>query len=472
MKTLIKQKRSINADDNLVVILNKKSDLDFISLSREEKIYLTKKLKQKQEIIYINQYQRWLQFVYIKDLRDKNKLLENYRLSGNKLLEKCGSASSLLIIDTINDKEAIIALAEGISLGNYEYNTHKSLNKEVSLKTIYLYKNDFKDEINELQQLVDSVYLCRDLVNSPFSHLKASDLAKAAQEAGKVSGFKTEVLTKKKIESLKMGGLLAVNQGSLDGPTFTIMEYKSKTAKNEKPIVLVGKGIVYDTGGLSLKPTTNSMDMMKVDMGGGACVIGAMYAIAANKLNVHVVGLVPATDNRPSGNAYAPGDVVKMHSGATVEVLNTDAEGRMILADALSFAKKYNPEIVIDLATLTGAAARCIGHFGIVSMHQKAKQYHKKLRDSGNKVHERLAELPFWDDYGSLIKSEVADIKNLGGGFGGAITAGKFLAHFTDYPWIHLDIAGPTFVKEKYGYRGKGATGIGVRLLYNFVKNY
>jgi leucyl aminopeptidase len=196
-----------------------------------------------------------------------------------------------------------------------------------------------------------------------------------------------------------------------------------------------------------------------------------MHAIAVNKIPIYVIALVPATDNRPSGNAYAPGDVIYMHDGTSVEVLNTDAEGRLVLADALSFAKKYKPELVIDLATLTGAAAASIGHFGIVSMHEGAEKEHATLKKIGEQTHERLAEMPFWSDYDELIKSDVADIKNLGGAFGGAITAGKFLAHFADYPWIHLDIAGPTFVKEKYGYRGKGATGMGVRLLYQFIKN-
>ena len=212
------------------------------------------------------------------------------------------------------------------------------------------------------------------------------------------------------------------------------------------------------------------MDLMKTDMGGAGTEIGAMHAIASNKLPVNVIALIPATDNRPSGNAYAPGDVITMHNETTVEVLNTDAEGRLILADALSYAKKYNPDIVIDLATLTGAAAQAIGHYGIVSMHKNSIKDHNELKDAGNEMHERLAEFPFWDDYDKLLDSDIADIKNIGGSFAGAITAGKFLSKFISYPWIHLDIAGPTFVKERYGYRGKGATGIGVRLLYNFIK--
>ena len=331
-------------------------------------------------------------------------------------------------------------------------------------------KNSTKKDIEELQNIVNSVYLTRDLVNEPFSHLTATDLANQTKKTGKSSGFKTTVFNKKKIESLKMGGLLAVNKGSIDEPTFTIMEWKPKNAKNKKPMVLVGKGIVYDTGGLSLKPTANSMDLMKIDMGGAGTVIGAMKAISSNKLPVHVIALVPATDNRPSGNAYAPGDIITMHDGTSVEVLNTDAEGRLVLADALSYAKKFNPELVIDLATLTGAAVSAIGHYGFVSMYENAEKEHAELKEVGDIVHERLAEFPFWSDYDELIKSDIADIKNLGGPYGGAITAGKFLAHFVNYPFIHIDLPG-VYAKSKYGYRGKGATGMGVRLLYHFIKN-
>ena len=209
---------------------------------------------------------------------------------------------------------------------------------------------------------------------------------------------------------------------------------------------------MYDTGGLSLKTTSNSMDLMKIDMGGAGTVIGAMQAIAANKINKHVIALLPATDNRPSGNAYAPGDVIRMYDGTTVEVLNTDAEGRLInLADALSFAKKYNPELVIDLATLTGSAVAAIGNYGSVSMHENAEKQHAELKKTGDLINEKLAEFPFWDDYNSLLESEIADIKNIGGPHAGAITAGKFLANFINYPWIHIDLSA-VYSKINYGY--------------------
>jgi leucyl aminopeptidase len=213
------------------------------------------------------------------------------------------------------------------------------------------------------------------------------------------------------------------------------------------------------------------MDLMKCDMAGGAAVGCAMYAIAKAKLNVHVIGLVPATDNRPGFNAFAPGDVITMMDGTTVEMLNSDAEGRMILADALHYAKRYKPELTIDLATLTGAAAAAIGSFGIVAMGNAKQKQKDKLYTSGFNVHERIAEFPFWEEYDELIKSDIADQKNIGGPYGGSITAGKFLVKYTDYPYYHLDIAGPAFLTGKDSYRGKGGTGYGVRLLFDFFKN-
>jgi len=470
MKTIIKRKLSFSNNDNLILICNKKNKLSKFKLQDNELKFINKEWKKNEEIIYINQYNRCLFIVNPNFIKEKNKHIESLRLIGFKLQSQISSFNNIMIIDVQKKQEDVLAITEGIALSNYTYTRHKSVKKKYKLSTIYLCKNSNRDKINELQNLINSVYLTRDLVNEPFSHLTANQLAKEAQKAGRQSGFKTTIFNKKKIIKLKMGGLLAVNKGSIDDPTFTIMEWKPKNKINTQPLVLVGKGIVFDTGGLSLKPTLNSMDMMKVDMGGAATVIGIMNAIASNKLNFHVIGIVPATDNRPSGNAYAPGDVIQMHNKSTVEVLNTDAEGRLILADALSYAKKYKPNLVIDLATLTGSAAITIGQYGIVSMHKNAEKEHKSLKESGDRTHERLAELPFWDDYDKLIKSDVADIKNLGGAHAGAITAGKFLSHFIDYPWIHLDIAGPTFVKETYGYRGKGATGVGVRLIYHFIK--
>ncbi|MDB0027331.1 leucyl aminopeptidase [Flavobacteriales bacterium] len=476
MKTTIKINPTKNEEgiftENIIIFHASKSSSSDLFLNEEEREYVQNEFKKDQEIVSLNQLGRFVHIVNIKDEKDKNKAAEDIRLLGDKLQALVKDETTVHVLFTIKDKEKALLLTEGLALANYTFTKHKTNPKPNKLDNIYLSNHDeIKGDVAELENTVAAVYLTRDLINEPFSHLTAKELAESAVESVKEHGMKVTVFNKKKIESLKMGGLLAVNKGSIDEPTFTIMEWKPKNATNKQPIILVGKGIVYDTGGLSLKPTANSMDLMKTDMGGAGTVIGAMNAVAANKLDKYVVALVPATDNRPSGNAYAPGDVITMHDGTTVEVLNTDAEGRLVLADALSFAKKYNPELVIDLATLTGAAAGAIGHYGIVSMHENATKEHAQLKKVGAETHERLAEMPFWSDYDELIKSDVADIKNLGGPAGGAITAGKFLARFIEYPWIHLDIAGPTFVKAKYGYRGKGATGMGVRLLYQFIKN-
>ena len=471
MKTFIKNKNTISEKDNLLILTKNSNNLSILNLDIREKNYIDSEFKKEVDVIKINQYARIIIIINPKKNTDKNLYFEGVRCLAFKVFSEIKTLKTVIVQNLNNEVIETEAFVEGLALSNYDFDQFKTEKSKNKLETIFVYNHSDIKRLAELEKLVEAVKLTRDLVNTPFSHLKAIDLAQSAKKAGIDAGFTTSIFTKKKIQSLKMGGLLAVNQGSIDEPTFSILEWKPKNAKNKKPIILVGKGVVYDTGGLSLKPTANSMDIMKVDMAGAGTVIGAMHAIANNKLNQHVIGLIPATDNRPSGNAYAPGDVVTMFDKTTVEVLNTDAEGRMILADALSYAKKYKPELVIDLATLTGSAANTIGHFGIVSMQQKAINEHNNLAKSGHITHERLAEMPFWKDYDNLIKSDVADIKNLGGKFGGAITAGKFLAYFTDYPWIHLDIAGPAYVSTEYQYRSKGATGMGVRLLYDFIKN-
>ena len=468
MRTIIKKEQEISIKKN-VIFFHTNDKAIKLYLNKKELKYFSNELKKGTEIITFYDYEQYKFIINITDENNINQKTENLRIIGEKIQSKLKDESQILISLLKEEVKEGLAIAEGLALSNYSFTQHKTKPNPSNLKEITL-TNVSSEEIFELQNIIDSVYLTRDLINQPFSHLTANDLANEAKKIGNIHNIKVDVFNKKKIESLKMGGLLAVNKGSLDDPTFTIMEWKPKNAKNSKPIIFVGKGIVYDTGGLSLKPTANSMDLMKIDMGGAGTVIGAINLIAANKIPVHVIALVPATDNRPSGNAYAPGDVIYMHDGTTVEVLNTDAEGRMILADALSYAKKYNPELVIDLATLTGSAVSTIGHYGMVSMHKDSKEDHEQLKKSGFETHERLAELPFWSDYDELLKSEIADIKNIGGPYAGAITAGKFLSHFTDYPWIHIDMSG-VYSKSKYGYRGSGATGMGVRLLYNFIKN-
>src|SRR5690554_3605848 len=278
-----------------------------------------------------------------------------------------------------------------------------------------MYGNISEKEINRMNNTIKAVYWARDMVNEPVNYLDAIQLGKEIIEIGNEAGFTVEVFDKPTIEALKMGGLLAVNKGSLTPPSFTVMEYKPENPRNKKPIVLVGKGVVYDTGGLSLKPTQGSMDVMKSDMGGAAMMAGTIYAAALNKLNVHIIGLIPATDNRPGGDAYAPGDIITMMDGTTVEVLNTDAEGRMILADAISYATKYNPELIINAATLTGAALIAAGSRAACMMSNADESINQALHKAGNKVYERMVQLPLWDDYKEQLKSTCADLKNIGG---------------------------------------------------------
>jgi len=287
---------------------------------------------------------------------------------------------------------------------------------------------------------------------------------------GRTCGIGVEIMNRNKLEALQMGGILGVNKGSAEPPVMVVMEYKPARPRNKKPYVLIGKGVMFDSGGMNLKPD-ETMYNMKDDMSGGAAVAGTLLALAKAKLPVHVIGIIPATDNRPGEKAIVPGDVLKMHSGATVEVINTDAEGRLILADALSYASRYKPELVIDLATLTGSAMRAIGRNAMAGMQANAREQMDLLITAGFAVHERVVELPLWDDYAEGLKSDIADMKNLAGPEAGAITAGKFLEKFTSYPYIHLDIAGPAFLEKRDGYRGLGGTGVGVRLLFSFFSN-
>ncbi len=474
--TTIKSTSSISSKDNLILIGNAKSDFSKYGLSKTELEFIYKQVRKEEHTININQYERRILIYIEEDKKNVNYTLEAFRKAGNKACAtfNAAKAEQVTIVDLDGISEQILAFAEGMALGNYQFLHYKKDLKKTahSLKSILIHsKQVSQKQIQRLQIVADATQKARTLVNEPVNHLNAVDLAKEFEKLGKEAGFRVEVLNKAKITALKMGGLLSVNLGSIDPPTFTIMEYKPKNAVNKKPYMLVGKGVVYDTGGLSLKPTPNSMDSMKCDMAGGAVVGCTLYAIAKAGLPVHVIGLVPATDNRPGMNAYVPGDILTMYSGATVEMLNADAEGRLILADALSYGKKYNPQLTIDLATLTGAAAAAIGKYGIVAMGTAGKKEFDALKNSGEHVNERLVEFPMWEEYGDLLKTEIADMKNIGGPYAGAITAGKFLEKYTSYPWIHLDIAGPAFLDSAYDYKPKGGTGVGVRLLFDFLSN-
>jgi len=399
--------------------------------------------------------------------------LEAWRKAGHALGQLASSRKWSQVQTRFPDGPDLhLALLEGLVLSNYRFDKYLSSarSKDAALPLQVYPVGVDKKALAEMYRLTEAVCMARDWVNEPQAYMDAARLASVFKEQGKKHGFKVEVWNKSRIEKAGMGGLLAVNQGSVKPPTFTVMEYKPERPVNDKPVVLVGKGVVYDTGGLSLKPTPGSMDSMKCDMAGAAAVGAALSVVAANGLPVHVVGLVPATDNRPGGDAYTPGDIVRISDGTSVEVLNTDAEGRLILADALHYAKRYNPELVIDLATLTGSAVMALGSCATPCMGTATAEVVEELIQAGLRCYERLVPLPVWEEYGEMIKSPVADLKNIGGREAGAITAAKFLEHFTDYPWVHLDIAGPAFLDAESSYRGRHGTGHGVRLLYEFLK--
>ncbi|MFN5416656.1 MAG: leucyl aminopeptidase family protein [Flavobacteriia bacterium] len=448
---------------NLAFILNKKSKID-AKVPELIQSFIKSFQKSKKEFDYLKLENQLIVFIKENEIQEKN------RIAGHTLRTKLDKDASEITF--IGEGESCLNAAEGFLLSNYQFLKYFKAAKEkkYALEKVNLVGEYDKKEIDKLNQIIGAVYWTRDMVNEPVSFLTATQLSTEITNLFENLPVTVEVLEKAKIEALKMGGLLAVNKGSLEPPTFTIIEYKPKKAVNKKPIVLVGKGVVYDTGGLSLKPTPSSMDLMKSDMAGAACMAGTIFAAAKNELNVHLIGLIPATDNRPGGDAYAPGDVITMFDGTTVEVLNTDAEGRMILADALAYSKKYDPELVIDAATLTGAAVVAIGTKASCMMGNADQKIIDKLVQSGNKVHERVVQLPFWDEYYEEMKSSIADLKNIGGRSAGMITAGKFLEHFVKAPYIHIDIAGPSFLEAPENYKGKGGTGVGVRLLVDFLE--
>jgi len=459
-----------------IILIREDHVLDNFITDSREKTYVKKRLAGEKKLAILNRLDHLICFRMLeREDTAPGTRFEQARKAGFEIhpILNDQELQSVTIVNAGVDQEECMALAEGLALSSYQFLKYQrpETSSKYSLKEISLFdKNLDNEHLEKLENLVNAVYLSRDLVNEPLSYLTAVQLSAEIHKMGSSAGFSVEVFNKKQIESLKMGGLLAVNKGSVDPPTFSIMEYKPENPINNKPYVFVGKGVVYDTGGMNIK-TGNFMNDMKCDMAGGATIASAVYAIARAKLPVHVIGLVPATDNRTNGNAYVSGDIITMFDGTKVEVINTDAEGRMLLADALSYAKKYDPKLVIDVATLTGSAMRAIGKYGIVSMQSKAESEFKQLTKSGESVNERVVEFPFWKEYREELKSDIADIKHLSGADAGCITAGKFLEHFTDYPYIHLDIAGPAFFDKPFKYYPTGGTGFGVRLLFDFIKN-
>jgi leucyl aminopeptidase len=472
---MIQFSRASGNSGNASVILIDNADLSSLSfLNDAERSALETSFGREQNLVPVFRYPELIWIYNIKENANQTAQSEKIRKAGAELAAslKQQAVESVFIQSNSAESPAAYWFAEGLVLSTYQFLKYrKNAEKTVHpLKEIVFAENGISEEkMKQLEVIASAIFQARDLVNEPLNALNASGLANAIRSLAHDAGIHVQTLTRDDIEREGMGGLLSVNRGSIDPPTFSILEYKPENARNEKPIVLVGKGVVYDTGGVSLKPTPNSMDRMKSDMSGAAVVSTAVWAVAKMQLPLHVIALVPATDNRPGEDAYVPGDIIRMYDGTSVEVLNTDAEGRLLLGDALHWAKRYEPELVIDFATLTGAASVAVGEHGIVCMGTADDSVKQALRDSGERQYERLVEYPLWDEYGEQIKSEIADLKNIGGPSGGAITAGKFLQHFTAYPWMHFDIAGVSFNTAKKGYVPSGGTGYGLRMLLDYL---
>ncbi|WP_020674844.1 leucyl aminopeptidase [Geopsychrobacter electrodiphilus] len=375
-----------------------------------------------------------------------------------------------------SEMSGLSALSEGVLLAGYSFDDYREKVADAisPLQGVTLLIGTSRDKIAAETAVSDALVVCRgiccarDLVNQPGNTKSPLFLAEAAQKIAREQGLKCTLLDKVELEKQGFGALLGVAQGSLRDPYLIVLEYHGGT-KDERPVALVGKGVVFDAGGISLKPS-DKMDEMKMDMAGGAAVLGAIQAVAELKLPVNLVAVVPAVENLPSGSAYRPGDILRSLSGKTIEVMNTDAEGRLILADALTWVGKFNPRVVIDLATLTGACIVALGHHAsaVLGNHEGLI---RELIKAGERCGDRLWQLPLWDEYNAQIKGDFGDIKNTGGRPAGTITAAAFLKQFAEkYTWAHLDIAGTAWSDKGSPGEPKGGTGVGVRVLVEYLR--
>ncbi|MBI5204684.1 MAG: leucyl aminopeptidase [Nitrospirae bacterium] len=363
-----------------------------------------------------------------------------------------------------------VSFIEGALLGLYTFKRYKEEKNNKAIGSITILSKPSKELANELNRtktVASSVCFARDLISTPANDMTPTHLAKAALSL-KRKNLSVKVLDRKDAERLGMGAYLSVAKGSNEPPKFIVLEYKGAEGR---PLALIGKSITFDSGGISLKPA-DGMEKMKYDMAGGAAVLGIIKAASELKLPVNLVGILPATENLPGGSATKPGDIVKSITGKTVEIINTDAEGRLVLADAIGYAKRFKPGAIIDIATLTGACSIALGSEAMAMMGNDSGLMDKIKRSAGN-TYERVWEMPLFDEYREYIKSDIAEIKNTGGKNGSLVTAAYFLYEFAEKtPWVHLDIAGTAWTEKDKPYIPKGASGIGVRLVMDLLKDF
>jgi leucyl aminopeptidase len=411
--------------------------------------------------------------ILLVGLGKKNEMsAENIRQTGGKAavhlrdkgMKKIAVSTSLIS----SLKLPLVNLVEGALLGLYTFDRYKKEKKNKKIESITILSKISKRLSGELKwtkAIISSVYFARDLINTPSNDMTPSDLAKAAV-ALRQKNLSVKVLEKKDAERLGMGAYLSVAKGSKEPLKFIVLEYKGSKGK---PLALIGKSITFDSGGISLKPS-DGMEKMKYDMAGGAAVLGVLKAASALKLPVNLIGILPATENLPGGSATKPGDIARSITGKTVEIINTDAEGRLILADAIGYAKRFKPKAIIDIATLTGACSIALGNEAIAMMGNDRKLL-DDIKKSADNTYERVWEMPLFDEYKEYIKSDIADVKNTGGKNGSLVTAAYFLYEFAEKtPWVHLDIAGTAWAEKDKPYIPKGASAIGVRLIMDLIK--
>ncbi len=414
--------------------------------------------------------------------KNENFDTEKVRQAVGKVVQELrdlGIKTLAISLPSETPQEIAQAIAEASRLALYQFNQHKTQGldkiKELDSITFLVADEATKSMVEGGVAIGDAIAngtnLARDLSNQPPNHLTPTMLAEKAVEVANEVGLKCEVFDQAQLEERGFRTLLGVSQGSVEEPRFIILEH-IPDGEGKDTVAFVGKGITFDSGGLSLKSGSGMMDM-KHDMSGAAAVLGAMQVVGHLKPDLHVVGLIAASENMPSATAQRPGDVVETYGGKTIEILNTDAEGRLVLADALGYAAHYNPKATIDLATLTGAVITALGNVAC-GMLGTDDILMDKVKSAAEKTHERVWELPLWDDYDELIKSDVADVKNIGDGTAGTIVGAAVLKHFAEgYPWVHLDIAGTAWdVKGSSYIPSKGGTGYGVRLLIQLVHDW